>query len=77
VFELRQHFCVIAPGVVFGKGTRLGNFVFIRDATVVGADCVIGSYVDIEGAVRVGDRVSLQSGCYLTRGVVIEDDVFC
>jgi len=77
VSELRKHFCLIAPDVVIGEGTQLGNFVFIRDATVVGADCVIGSYVDIEGRVRIGDRVSLQSGCYLTRGVVIEDDVFC
>jgi acetyltransferase-like isoleucine patch superfamily enzyme len=51
--------------------------VLIRDNTVVGHDCLVGSYVDIEGDVRVGDFVSLQSGCYLTRGVVIEDAVFC
>jgi UDP-3-O-[3-hydroxymyristoyl] glucosamine N-acyltransferase len=44
---------------------------------VIGSDCVIGSYVDIEGEVRIGDFVSLQSGCYLTRGVMIEDEVFC
>jgi UDP-2-acetamido-3-amino-2,3-dideoxy-glucuronate N-acetyltransferase len=44
---------------------------------VVGEHCQIGSYVDIEGDVRIGNFVSLQSGCYLTRGVVIEDEVFC
>jgi hypothetical protein len=27
--------------------------------------------------VRIGDLVSLQSGCYLTRGVVIDSEVFC
>jgi UDP-2-acetamido-3-amino-2,3-dideoxy-glucuronate N-acetyltransferase len=72
-----KHFCVIAPDVEIGPGTRIGNFVLIRDSTRIGRDCLIGSYVDIEGDVRIGDRVSLQSGCYLTRGVVIEDDVFC
>ena len=72
-----RQFCVIAPDAEIGEGTRIGNFVLIRDATRIGRDCLIGSYVDIEGDVRIGDRVSLQSGCYLTRGVVIEDDVFC
>ena len=71
----REH-CVIADDVQIGEGTRVGNFVFIRDSTIIGKDCLIGSYVDIEGDVRVGDCVSLQSGCYLTRGVIIEDNVF-
>lgn len=69
--------CVIFPGVEIGPGTRLGNFVFIRSATRIGRECVIGSFVDIEGEVVIGDHVSLQSGCYLTRGVVVEDEVFC
>ena len=69
--------CIIADDVQIGEGTRVGNFVFIRDNTIIGKDCLIGSYVDIEGDVRIGDFVSLQSACYLTRGVIIEDDVFC
>lgn len=69
--------CVIADDALIGEGTRVGNFVFIRSQVVIGRDCVVGSYVDIEGDVRIGDRVSLQSGCYLTRGVVIEDEAFC
>jgi acetyltransferase-like isoleucine patch superfamily enzyme len=69
--------CIIAETAQIGEQTRIGNFVFIRDNTIIGRNCVIGSFVDIEGDVRVGDFVSLQSGCYLTRGVVIEDEVFC
>ncbi len=69
--------CVIFPRVEIGDGTRIGNFVLIRSDTRIGVDCTIGSNVDIEGEVIVGDRVSLQSFCYLTRGVVVEDDVFC
>jgi acetyltransferase-like isoleucine patch superfamily enzyme len=75
--QVQGEFCVIFPDVTIGEGTRLGNFVMIRSATRIGERCTIGSYVDIEGEVIVGSHVSLQSGCYITRGVVIEDDVFC
>ena len=75
-FAYNQH-CVIFDDAQIGKGTRIGNFVLIRDNTVIGENCLIGSYVDIEGDVRIGNFVSLQSGCYLTRGVIIENEVFC
>jgi len=71
-----QH-VVIFPDVTIGEGTRIGNFVMIRSNTQIGEECTIGSYVDIEGDVVIGKHVSLQSSCYITRGVVIEDDVFC
>jgi UDP-2-acetamido-3-amino-2,3-dideoxy-glucuronate N-acetyltransferase len=75
--QLRGQHCVIAEDVKIGRGTRMGNFVLIRGPTHIGDDCVIGSYVDIEGDVTVGQFVSLQSSCYLTRGVIVEDEVFC
>lgn len=75
--QIRGQHCVIAPDVLIGEATRLGNFVFIRDVTAIGHHCTIGSYVDIEGDVTIGNYVSLQSACYITRGVIIEDDVFC
>jgi UDP-2-acetamido-3-amino-2,3-dideoxy-glucuronate N-acetyltransferase len=75
--DLRGQFNAIASDVTIGDGTRLGNFVMIRSNTVIGEDCTIGSFVDLEGDVVIGNHVSLQSGCYITRGVVIEDDVFC
>src|SRR3954454_11139987 len=70
-----QH-CIILDDVEIGEGTRIGNFVFIREKTIIGKGCTVGSYLDIEGDVRIGDFVSLQSGCYITRGVVIEEEVF-
>lgn len=69
--------CIISEDVRIGEETLIGNFVFIRTKTVIGKKCLIGSYVDIEGDVEIGDLVSLQSGCYITRGVVIESEVFC
>jgi UDP-2-acetamido-3-amino-2,3-dideoxy-glucuronate N-acetyltransferase len=74
--KMGEH-CVIFPDVRIAEGTRLGSFVLIRSNTRIGEGCTIGSYVDIEGDVVIGNRVSLQSSCYITRGVVIEDDVFC
>src|SRR5437667_5871635 len=71
------HHCIVFDDVQIGEDTRIGNFVMIRDKTIIGKGCVVGSYVDIEGDVRIGNFVSLQSGCYLTRGVTIEDLVFC
>lgn len=71
-----SHNCLIADDVYLDESTRIGNFVFIRANTRIGKGCTIGSFVDIEGDVQIGDHVSLQSGCYLTRGVVIEDEVF-
>ena len=75
--ESQGEHCTIFPDVTIGEGTRLGNFVLIRSDTRIGTNCKIGSYVDLEGAIVIGNNVSLQSGCYITRGVVIEDDVFC
>jgi UDP-2-acetamido-3-amino-2,3-dideoxy-glucuronate N-acetyltransferase len=69
--------CVISDDAKIGDGTRIGNFVLIRDRVVIGSGCIIGSYLDIEGDVQIGDSVSLQSACYITRGVVIEDEAFC
>jgi len=70
-----QH-CLLSPDLIVGLASRIGNFVFIRDNTVIGKGCLVGSYVDIEGDVRIGNFVALQSGCYLTRGVIIEDEAF-
>lgn len=73
----RGEHIVIHDDVTIGDGTRIGNFVLIRAGTRIGVGCTIGSYVDIEGEVAIGNHVSLQSACYLTRGVIIEDEVFC
>jgi len=75
--QSQGQYVVIFPDVSVGEGTRVGNFVMIRSNTRIGEECTIGSYVDIEGDVVIGSRVSLQSACYITRGVIIEDDVFC
>ena len=43
---------------------------------VVGADCNLCDHTFVEGAVRIGDRVTVKCGVYLWDGVTLEDDVF-
>ncbi|MCA9509232.1 MAG: N-acetyltransferase [Myxococcales bacterium] len=59
-----------------GAGTRVWAFAYVLDGARIGRDCNICSHVFIEGAVVVGDRVTVKSGVQLWDGVELEDDVF-
>ena len=48
----------------------------MRERAVIGAGSVIGRGSAVDNDVTVGDRVRVQTGCYLTAYSVIEDDVF-
>lgn len=65
----------VQEDVCIGEGTRVGTFTLIHQGARIGANCTIGSHANICDC-RIGDRVSIQTGCHVTRGVVIEDDVF-
>jgi len=65
----------VQQDVVIGAGTRVGTFTLIHAGARIGADCTIGSHCNIHRAV-LGDRVAIQTGCHITRGVVIEDEAF-
>src|SRR5689334_14359712 len=60
---------------VLGRASATSCSSATRQSLVTRASSV--HFADIEGEVTIGDEVSLQSGCYLTRGVVIESLVFC
>jgi len=65
----------IQDDVSIGALTRIGSFTLIHQGAVIGADCVIGSHCNICRC-TIGNKVSIQTSCHITRGVVIEDDVF-
>ena len=44
---------------------------------VIGEHCVIADDARIGTGTRIGNFVSLQSSCYLTRGVIVENEAFC
>jgi len=61
--------------VSIGQGTRIGSFSLIHQGANIGESVTIGSHCNICDCV-IGNRVSIQTACHITRGVVIEDDVF-
>jgi acetyltransferase-like isoleucine patch superfamily enzyme len=67
---------VIHPGVRIGAAARIGDHAQIRDGATIGAGATIGSFSAVDPGVVVGERVSVQTRCYLAGGSTIEDDAF-
>lgn len=67
---------VVYAGVTAGAGLQTGHHVTIREETVLGAHCSVGSYGDIQNRCTLGDYVRLQSGVFLCGGAVVEDYVW-
>lgn len=65
----------IADDVVLGERVRLGPFLNLYGCTV-GADTVIGSFVEVQRGAVIGSRVKLSSHSFVCDGVVIEDECF-
>lgn len=75
VLFYNSHLTEIQGNVTIGRGSRVGSFTLIHAGATIGLDTTIGSHCNICDC-RIGDRVSIQTGCHITRGVTIEDDVF-
>jgi UDP-2-acetamido-3-amino-2,3-dideoxy-glucuronate N-acetyltransferase len=59
-----------------GPRTRIWAFAHVLAGARIGSDCNLCDHVFVEGAVCIGDRVTVKNGVLLFDGVVIEDDVF-
>ena len=67
---------LVNEGGRIGAGSRVWDFAHILEDAVLGEDCNICDHTFVEGAVRLGNRVTVKSGVYLGDGVIFEDDVF-
>jgi len=67
---------LIDHSAIIGDRTRIWAFAHILAGAHIGTDCNVCDHTLIEGAVRVGNRVTIKSGVFLWDGVVVEDDVF-
>ena len=79
--ELAKQVTVCSGAVVFagariGEGVILGDQSFVRERSVIDGGSVIGRGSVVDNDVRVGARVRIQTGVYLTAFSVVEDDVF-
>ena len=67
---------VVDETAVIGEGTRVWNFVHVREDAKIGKECIIADYVYVGRGVKVGDNVKLENRATLYEGVTIEDKVF-
>lgn len=74
--------CLLRAGTVvyadtsFGHRLRTGVRALVREETVMGDDCLVGSGVVIDGHLRAGDQVVIQTGAYVPTHVVLGHRVF-
>ena len=58
-----------------GKGTKIWNYVNMYGCEI-GENCMIGSFVEIQNDVKIGNNVRIQSHSFLCSLVTVEDNVF-
>lgn len=59
-----------------GTGAIVGDQSQLRERATLGARSVLGRGSAVDFDVVVGERVSIQTGVYVTAGTIVEDDVF-
>lgn len=67
---------VVYAGAVIGAGSIIGDQAQVREGSRVGRRSVVGRASCVDFNAVVGDRVSIQTGVYVTSWAVVEDDVF-
>lgn len=74
--------CIIRSGTVIYEDASIGNQVetghnvLIREGSVIGDKTRIGTSTQLDGTVKIGRNVSIQSNVYLPHLTVIEDNAF-
>ena len=70
-----QPFRIIAPDVKLGKNVRIFSFTNLYGCEI-GDDVKIGTFVEIQKGVKVGNRCKISSHSFICEGVTLEDEVF-
>jgi acetyltransferase-like isoleucine patch superfamily enzyme len=67
---------VVYAGAYVASGAIIGDQAQVRERSRVGAHSVVGRGSSVDFDARVGERVLIQTGVYVTGGSIVEDDVF-
>jgi UDP-2-acetamido-3-amino-2,3-dideoxy-glucuronate N-acetyltransferase len=67
---------VVLAGAEIGDRCVVADQAHVRERVVIGDECVIGRAASVENDVRLGARVRMQTGAYVTAWSIVEDDVF-
>lgn len=67
----------ISQDVQLGEGVRIYHEELVNlYGCIVGEDCRIGAFVEIQRGARIGARCKISSHSFICEGVTIEDEVF-
>ena len=72
---VKGDFARIAPDVKLGRDVKIYAYVNMYGCEI-GDKTKIGTFVEIQKGVRVGNRVKISSHSFICEGVTIEDEVF-
>lgn len=67
---------VIEENCVIGEDSFIGEFVVMRPNTKIGDRTMIGHLSVYEGDCSVGDDCLIHAQCHITKGAVIDNEVF-
>jgi UDP-2-acetamido-3-amino-2,3-dideoxy-glucuronate N-acetyltransferase len=67
---------VVDKTATIGEGTRVWNFVHVRENAEIGKQCVLADYVYVGRGVKIGNNVKLENRATVYQGVTIQDKVF-
>jgi UDP-2-acetamido-3-amino-2,3-dideoxy-glucuronate N-acetyltransferase len=67
---------IVFAGATLGPDSIAADQCQIRERAVIGSGTVIGRGTAVDNDVRIGDGVRVQTNCYLTAFMDVEDDVF-
>jgi len=65
----------IAPDVKLGKNVCIRDFTNLYGCEI-GDDVKIGTFVEIQKGVKIGNRCKISSHTFICEGVTLEDDIF-
>ena len=65
----------IAPDVKLGQNVRIYSFTNLYGCEI-GDDVKIGTFVEVQKGVKIGNRCKISSHTFICEGVTLEDDVF-
>ncbi len=68
--------CVIYSSVDVGDNVSFGHNVMVRENVKIGSGTLVGTNSVIDGNCRIGCKVSIQTGVYISAYTTIEDSVF-
>ncbi len=67
---------VVYAGAHIGARAIVGDQAQVRERARIGPGSVVGRASSVDFDARVGSRVLIQTGVYITAGSILEDDVF-